>query len=207
MKVAHLVIETAFGDDERAARAHQQPPLPVHARAGTGAARRPAQCRRGRAHHPHQAGRDGRGDGRDRATRACRTASMRWRRGRCCGSAESVRGSRVHPREVPDRAQSRRKAEPGWRCAAAVRATHSAATPVVALRLHAARAGRLRATPGEHLQRRVGPIWDLTLRAGAPKSAGRCCAACPGMSLGCAPRLPQRPWPPRRGCIRLPLTL
>jgi hypothetical protein len=53
----------------------------------------------------------------------------------------------------------------------------------------------------------VGPFWGLTLRAGVPKGAARCCAPCPGMSLGCAPRLPRRPWPPRRGCIRFPLTL
>ncbi len=53
--------------------------------------------------------------------------------------------------------------------------------------------------PGEHLQQRVGPFWGLTLRAGVAKGTGRCCAACPGASLGCATRLPQRPWPPRRG--------
>ena len=61
--------------------------------------------------------------------------------------------------------------------------------------------------PGEALQQRVGLFWGLTRRAGVAKGAGGCCAACQGISLGCASRLPQRPWPPRRGRIGLPLTL
>ncbi len=65
MNVAHLVIETAFGDDERQlARIsrHLCPSALGHELKNLGRQRRGA-------HHPHQAGRDGRGDGRDRPAR------------------------------------------------------------------------------------------------------------------------------------------
>ena len=65
MNVAHLVIETAFGDDERQlARIsrHLCPSALGHELT------QPGRQRRG-AHHPHQAGRDGRGDVRDRPAR------------------------------------------------------------------------------------------------------------------------------------------
>ncbi len=61
--------------------------------------------------------------------------------------------------------------------------------------------------PDEHLQRRVGLFWGLTRRAGASKSPARRCIACPHASAGCALRLAQGSWTPRRGCIRMPLNL
>ena len=61
--------------------------------------------------------------------------------------------------------------------------------------------------PNEHLQRRVGLFWGLTRRAGVAKGPARPCIACPDVSPGCAPRGARGPWPPRRGCIRLPLSL
>ena len=39
-------------------------------------------------------------------------------------------------------------------------------------------------TPGEALERRVGPFWGLTPRAGVPKGRGRRCAACRGPRHG-----------------------
>ena len=69
------------------------------------------------------------------------------------------------------------------------------------------RKAQLGCGPGEHLQRRVGLLWGLTRRAGVPKSPVRRCTASPHVSAGVALRLAQGPWPPRRGCMGLPLTL
>ena len=47
----------------------------------------------------------------------------------------------------------------------------------------------------------------LALRAGAARGAGRRCAACPCLDMGCATCLARHPWHPRRGPNQLPLTL
>ena len=80
----------------------------------------------------------------------------------------------MHPRETPKRAQSRRKAQPG------LGHDHGGSRPSQAA--GPAQAGpAVWLSPGETLQRRVGPFWGLTLGhegalavpgAGVPKGAG-----------------------------------
>ena len=72
----------------------------------------------------------------------------------------------MHPREVPNGVQSRRKAQAGW-------------------------------WPGEHLQRRVGAIWGLTLRAGVAQGTGVGAARSPGVRLGKGRNARLCPVPPR----------